>query len=123
MGAMGLHWALLLVSVGAGWERAHGASAARAPVGAAELLWQSRSHCAGQAPADRPNDLIWFAEEAGAEVRHSRRAGGDPIDGLGFLLVMIASVMGGLRWVLAQILIERGGKKRVVFKLRVRYPV
>jgi hypothetical protein len=78
---MGLHWALLLVSVGAGWERAHGASAARAPVGAAELLWQSRSHCAGQAPADRPNDLIWFAEEAGAEVRHSRRAGGDPIDG------------------------------------------
>lgn len=53
----------------------------------------------------------------------AKSTGGDPIDGLGFLLVMIASVMGGLRWVLAQILIERGGKKRVVFKLRVRYPV
>jgi len=41
----------------------------------------------------------------------AKSTGGDPIDGLGFLLVMIASVMGGLRWVLAQILIERGGLK------------
>ena len=40
-------------------------------------------------------------------------AGGDrdPIDDLGFFLTMMASVMGGFRWVLAQILIEKGGKR------------
>jgi solute carrier family 35, member C2 len=34
---------------------------------------------------------------------------GGPIPGGGFLLVMVASVMGGLRWVLTQVLMEQGG--------------
>ena len=55
-------------------------ASAREPVRAAELLWQSRVGCASP-PLDRPNDLIWFDEEAGAELRHNRTAGGDPVDG------------------------------------------
>ena len=43
---------------------------ARAPATAAELLWQSRAGCA-TLPAERPNDLIWFAE-----VRSSARTAG-----------------------------------------------
>jgi solute carrier family 35 protein C2 len=34
---------------------------------------------------------------------------GGPVPGGGFLLVMVASVMGGLRWVLTQVLMEQGG--------------
>ena len=70
-------WAALLAVLVSGGPRS---AAGREPVTATELLWQSRAGCAA-APADRPNDLIRFAEEAGPEVRHNRTAGGDPVDG------------------------------------------